>query len=216
VRKHQLPNKAGAGSDAIELLSHGHRPRRDVPDVCRSACNMGTLPTRLRKAVLTFGCYAVPALALTALLITSLVSSRDRPAPRFSVHFTGEISPGLHLNPFGHFILSNEWNRTLEWSRDAVEAPQDPDIVWSASADSQFLFGRLRPGASTDFRALVPHTKGVPFRVIIGYNSPPRPLDRIRVRLPDSLTIVDRLWPRPNLRRTFTSEWFNATADYSR
>ena len=163
-----------------------------------------------------FGYCAVSVLALVGLLITSLVRSRERTLPRLSLHFTGDTSSGLHLNPFGRFILSNEWNRPLEWSRDGVDAPQDPDIGWSASVDSQILFGTLLPGTSTNFPTLVPHTKGVPFRVMIGYACPPRIIDRIRSRLPDPLPVIDRLWPKSNLRRTFTSEWFYATADYTR
>src|SRR6185436_14780923 len=109
--------------------------------------------------------------------------------PRLSLRFTGEISSGLHLNPFGRFVLSNEWNRPLVWFRDGVDAPQDPDIAFSASVDSQVLYGTLQPGTSTNFPALVPHTKGVPFRVIIGYSSPPRTLDRLRARLPNPLPV---------------------------
>jgi hypothetical protein len=177
-----------------------------------------TCQRRPRGVLKAFGYFRVTVLALLGLLITLLITStsRDRTVPRLSVHFTGEITSGLHRNPFGHFVLSNEWNRPLEWTREGVEAPQDRDIAFGASVDSNIPMGTLQPGTSTNLPILVPHTKGVPFRVMIGYAYPPRTLDRIRSRLPNSLPIIDRLWPRSNLRRTFTSEWFYATADYTR
>jgi hypothetical protein len=156
--------------------------------------------------------YALPLLALGGLFLSFALRHSQNVLPPVSVHFTGEISGGLHVNQFGRFIISNQWNRPVQWARNGVDAPGDPDLGWSASVDSNIPHGILGTGAHTNFPALIPHTKGVPFRILVGYALGPGPLDRIRARMPP---LMDRVWPKRDVRRTFTSQWFHATADYT-
>lgn len=148
---------------------------------------------------------------------TWLWLSRREPArPPISLEFTGETSTGLHLNPFGRFIVRNLRGHPVRWSRAGVEAPQDLDLPFSAGLDSFIPFGTLGPGAQTNFLAMVPHTKGVAFRVLVGYAAEPGLLDRVRAKLPSPLPVIDAVWPRSDVWRTYTSQWFYATQDYTR
>jgi hypothetical protein len=156
--------------------------------------------------------YALALLALAGLLLYLALRRSQNVVPPVSVHFTGEISDGLHVNQFGRFTISNQWNCPLRWGRDGVDAPGDPDLRASAGVDSNLPHGVLGIGGHTNFPALVPHTKGVPFRIMVGYARVPGPLDRIRARLPP---VLDRVWPKRDVWGTLTSQWFYATADYT-
>jgi hypothetical protein len=80
--------------------------------------------------------------------------------------------------------------------------------------DSNIPNGKLEPGASTNFPAIVPDTKGTPFRVSVAYSFQPRALDRLRAKLPNSIPGLDLIWPIEG-PYIFTSQWFRAPADYS-
>jgi hypothetical protein len=99
----------------------------------------------------------------------------NRPNPPLSITFTAKTSEGLlHLISFGEFVLTNKEKVPLEWRRGPVEAPSDPDVLLNVVFDSyQNDGGTLQAGTSTNFRALVPHTKDVPFRILINYAPPP-------------------------------------------
>jgi hypothetical protein len=159
-------------------------------------------------------CIVPVVVGLLLVLATRSPKNQGTPSP-ISVRFTGEISPGMHLNPFGHFVLSNQWSRRLRWSQYAVDAPSERDVGLSASLDSIIRFGTLPSGATTNFTAVIPHTKGVPFRILISYAPEEHALDRLRARFPDPLPVIDRVWPL-NRFCTFTSQWFYATADGNR
>ena len=158
--------------------------------------------------------YCFLILGFVALVIWSWMSRSERRLPLISVEFTGEISLGSHFNPFGRFIVRNEGSRPVRWGRAGVDIPQDPDAEGRA-ADSNLPWGTLEPGGYTNFPALVAHTKGFPFRVMVEYASELSVLDRIRTKLPSPLPVIDRVWPRDYVWRTYTSQWFYATADYS-
>jgi hypothetical protein len=115
------------------------------------------------------------------------------------------------LNPFGRFIITNRSSRAVRWARTGVDAPSDP---FGVSVDSNIPRGLLQPGAHTNFRALVPSTKGFAFRIMVDCAPEPHALDRIRAKLPSPLPVLDLVWPRTDLSRTVTSRWFHATADY--
>ena len=137
-----------------------------------------------------------------------------RRTQRFSIHFTGKISPSYHKNPFGDFIITNQGTGPLTWGRGGVEAPGDPDLWLSRAADLTITHPRtLQPGEATNFPAMVPHTKGVPFRIHVFYFEEPDALDRLRAKIPWRLRII---WRRPLGGSEYTSQWFKATIDYGK
>ena len=136
-----------------------------------------------------------------------------RRTPRVSIHFTGRISPGYHKNPFGDFILTNHGPGRLNWALDGVEAPDDPDLLASQRLDSNIPQGTLKPGEATNFPAMVPHTKDVPFRIHVFSTEEPDALDRLRAKLPWRWRIIGR---RTLGGFEYTSQWFKATIDYGK
>ena len=162
---------------------------------------------------LRFTLLAVAALALAALLWLS-VRRPERPVAKVAIQFAGYLDGGIHRNPFGQFILTNQSDQTIEWSRSHVEAPGDSDIGFAESLDSNFEMGALSAGAVVKFRALVPHAKGGPFRVVLNLHTQPTSLDRLRSKFPSPLPVIDSVWPRFTNSITFTSQWFTATTDY--
>jgi hypothetical protein len=168
------------------------------------------LPVPLRRRL-----HYIISLILMALIVTAFRLLSPPPNfPPLSIHFTGRITRGLHVHPFGELIVTNISGQTLHWSRGEVEAPSDRTLSFSAGFDSNAEYGRLEPYSSTNFEAIVPHTKGIPFRIVIAYNYEPQPLDRLRTNLVKWCPILDRAWPGASRYHTFTSQWFYATADY--
>ena len=161
--------------------------------------------------------YIFPALGLVILSFFAWMSRPQFAEPALSLRFTEQVSDGIHVNPFGQFSLTNLSGQALQWSRVAVEAPRDPDLFFSASLDSNIPRGELNKSASTNFRALVPHSKGVPFRVLVSYAPEPRAIDKLRARLPRIFPSVNLIWSgNPPISRVFTSQWFYATTDYKK
>lgn len=160
--------------------------------------------------------YGLAVFVLAGSMVCLVVTrSRRPPVSPISIKFTGEIGSGIHLNPFGQFVLSNQSKHPLRWSRASVDAPQDADLGWSASVDSKMWFGEIPAGASTNFPALVPRTKGQRFRLLVRYAAMPSTIEMLRTKLP-AQPWLDRIWPRDYRWRTLTSQWFYAPEDYKR
>ncbi len=120
-------------------------------------------------------CFVVLFLGGAAVILHLWVSLSNRLTPVLSIHFAGKVSSGIHRNKFGQFTIVNHGGRPLHWGRADVEAPSDPDLwfsVSSAGLDSNLPHGVLRPGSLTNFPAMVPHTPGARFRVVVSYILP--------------------------------------------
>ena len=155
-------------------------------------------------------------LIVTVLLgVVGVILQEDRPRPMLTVHFTGRTSPGIHVHPFGEFVITNIGNCAVFWWRGDVEAPTDTNLWFSAGLDSNMPRGSLAPGAATNFPAIVPNPKGAPFRIYLGYQVEPGRLDRIHQTLVRAMPLINQVWARTNRWQTVTSQWFYTTADYT-
>jgi hypothetical protein len=175
---------------------------------------VGRFRIRSRTQVIAF-LFCIGFLSVVGLIFARWVSYQKDPAPPLAIQFVGEIRPGLHLNPFGTFLLVNLSDRSISWNRTSVEALNDTNLNFSMMLDSNLPRGTLTPGARTNFPAIVPSARGIPFRVSVAYAFEPNLLDRLRSGLPSSLAVVEHVWPRSDRWRAYTSEWFRATADYT-
>jgi hypothetical protein len=167
--------------------------------------NYGDLGRVLRR-----GGFVILVLGLVGILGQCRSSQLQ---PVISLHFTGKVLPGLNISPFTEMVLTNESKRAIQWSRGGVEAPEDPDSMFGAGFDSNIPMGTLGEGASTNFPALIPHRKGVRFRVLVNYVYEPNALDRLGAKLARVVPGIDLVWP-PLQWQTYTSEWYRATVDY--
>ena len=155
--------------------------------------------------------YPLPALAWSGLLLFLAYGISRKSPPPISVDPAGIITGGSVAGyPYGRFTLTNRTTRRLHWVRQRVEVPADPDFRMWSSADSTFPLGVLNVAEQTHFLALIPHRAGVPFRVWVGYRTEPNWIDDVRAKLP---AFLDTWWPRRDVFRTFTSDWYRITLD---
>lgn len=155
--------------------------------------------------------YTLSILGLLSLLLIFWMFRTRQQGPLVAVHFAGETLGGLRWNPFGYFIITNQSSRVVHWFRAGVESPSN---AISVLMDPNLPMGVLQPGAHTNFRALVPHTKGFAFRITVSCDPEPKTFDRMRAKLPSPFPLLDKVWPRTDLSCTVTSRWFHTTADY--
>ena len=158
----------------------------------------------------------VVVLIVSWLLYSYWMFQQERSLPMISVEFTGKTTRGSGGNPSGRFILRNHRNQRIPWQMVYVDAPQVPDMRLIQLLSSNHELGILKPLGRTRFTALIPKTKGIPFRVEITYATLPTSWDIAKFKASHLFPLIERTWPSTNGWMTYTSQWFYAPIDYIR
>ncbi len=162
------------------------------------------LQKRLRSSALYLGAVTV------AVGLLWVVATR---AP-IAISFDGIDSSGVHLNPYGRFTIRNLTQRAIDWSV-VIEAPSDPHLEISQMFSSMIGAGRLQPGETAPFRALVAGKRGVPFRAVVRCHEPTLFPTRLWLDLSEVIPLLKRLWnPTDEHLRLICSPWWSAPSDY--
>ena len=131
-----------------------------------------------------------------------------------AIRFDGIDSIGVHLNPYGRFAIRNLTQRTIDWSV-VIEAPSDPHLKVSQVFCSFVGAGRLQPGETAPFRALVAGKQGVPFRAVVTCHEPTLFPTGLWLDLSEVIPLLKRLWNPPDEHlRLIRSPWWSAPSDY--
>ncbi len=131
-----------------------------------------------------------------------------------AIRFDGIDSSGVHLNPYGRFTIQNLTQRAIDWSV-VIEAPADPHLKSSQAFSSFVGAGRLQPGETAPFRALVAGKRGVPFRAVVSCHEPTLFTTRLWLDLSEVIPQIKRLWnPTDEHLRLIYSPWWSAPSDY--
>lgn len=127
-----------------------------------------------------------------------------------AISFDGIDSSGVHLNPYGRFTIRNLTQRAIDWSV-VIEAPSDPHLKSSQLFSSFVGAGRLQPGETAPFRALVAGKQGVPFRAVVRCHEPTLFTTRLWLDLSEVIPLLRRLWnPTDEHLRLIYSPWWSA------
>lgn len=175
-----------------------------TPPIVHADPNARSGQNRLQWGAMAFGAVAV------GVGLVWLAAAR---AP-VAIHFEGIDSSGVHLNPYGRFTVENLTQRAIDWSV-AIEAPLEPNLRSSQVFDSLVGAGRLQPGETTPFRALVAGKQGVPFRAVVTCHQPALFPTRLWLDLSEVIPLLKRVWsPTGESRRAVYSQWWSAPSDY--
>ncbi len=165
-------------------------------------------PLQIQKRLRWTALLSLGAVVVAAGLLWVLAAR----AP-IAIRFDGIDSSGVHLNPYGRFTIRNLTQRTIDWSV-VIEAPSDPHLKSSQVFCSFAGAGKLQPGETAPFRALVAGSQGVPFRAVVRCHEPTLFATRLWLDLSEAIPPLKRLWnPTDEHLRLICSPWWMLTSE---